>query len=246
VKIEPKAIGVGQYQHDVNQTKLARSLDAGGRGLRERRRRRREYRLGAAAHRISGLNATLAANIVAYRDAHGAFPTPQALLGVPRSATRPSSRPPASCASRTATTRSTPRRCTRKPTRWSSASSPTSSGRGKRRDRRLGDANACAPRPAQIHRRALRPADRAGHPAGTGKARPRPAPRVQDRHLQATASRRSRTCSPACCSKAWSPTSPTSAPSSTSACIRTAWCTSRRWPTNSSRTRTRWSRPATW
>ena len=39
VKIEPKAIGVGQYQHDVDQLPLARALDAQGRGLRERRRR---------------------------------------------------------------------------------------------------------------------------------------------------------------------------------------------------------------
>jgi len=48
VKIEPKAIGVGQYQHDVDQTALARSLDAVV-GLRELGRRRSQYRVGAAA-----------------------------------------------------------------------------------------------------------------------------------------------------------------------------------------------------
>ena len=49
VKIEPKAIGVGQYQHDVDQSGLARSLDAGGRGLRQLGRRRRQHSIGAAA-----------------------------------------------------------------------------------------------------------------------------------------------------------------------------------------------------
>ena len=49
VKIEPKAIGVGQYQHDVDQSGLARSLDAVGGGLRQLGRRRRQHGLGAAA-----------------------------------------------------------------------------------------------------------------------------------------------------------------------------------------------------
>jgi uncharacterized protein len=53
VKIEPKAIGVGQYQHDVNQYRLARARCARG-GLRERRRRRREYRVRAAARARRG------------------------------------------------------------------------------------------------------------------------------------------------------------------------------------------------
>ncbi|WDT82548.1 MAG: S1 RNA-binding domain-containing protein [Candidatus Manganitrophus sp.] len=89
-----------------------------------------------------------------------------------------------------------------------------------------------------IHRRTLRPADGEGHPRRTGEARPRPAPGVQDRRLPG---RRRSPEGPAArhaCWKAWSPTSPTSAPSSISACIRTAWCTSRRWRTASSRTRT--------
>jgi len=84
VKIEPKAIGVGQYQHDVSQTKLARALDA----VVEDCVNAVGVDVNTASipllTRISGLNQTLAANIVAYRDTHGAFPSRQALLSVPR------------------------------------------------------------------------------------------------------------------------------------------------------------------
>ena len=84
VKIDPKAIGVGQYQHDVSQVALARSLEAtvedcvNGVGVD----------LGTASaallSRVAGLSPTLAANIVAYRDEHGAYPTRRALKKVPR------------------------------------------------------------------------------------------------------------------------------------------------------------------
>ena len=84
VKIEPKAIGVGQYQHDVSQLKLARSLDAvvedcvNAVGV--------DVNMASAPllARISGLNATLAQNIVAHRDAHGAFNNRAELLKVAR------------------------------------------------------------------------------------------------------------------------------------------------------------------
>jgi protein Tex len=84
VKIEPKAIGVGQYQHDVDQTGLARSLDAvvedcvNSVGV--------DVNIASVAllTRVSGLNKTLAANIVAYRDENGAFKTRNALKKVPR------------------------------------------------------------------------------------------------------------------------------------------------------------------
>ena len=49
VKIEPKAIGVGQYQHDVDQHRLGRSPGGGGRRCGERGRGRSEHRLGALA-----------------------------------------------------------------------------------------------------------------------------------------------------------------------------------------------------
>ncbi|MBP7080713.1 MAG: RNA-binding transcriptional accessory protein [Rhodocyclaceae bacterium] len=84
VKIDPKSIGVGQYQHDVNQSKLARQLDA----VVEDCVNAVGVDVNTASvpllTRISGLNSTLAGNIVAHRDAHGAFKSREALLKVPR------------------------------------------------------------------------------------------------------------------------------------------------------------------
>ncbi len=84
VKIEPKSIGVGQYQHDVSQTKLARNLDA----VVEDCVNAVGVDVNTASvpllTRISGLNAGLAANIVGYRDTHGAFRSRDDLKKVPR------------------------------------------------------------------------------------------------------------------------------------------------------------------
>ena len=84
VKIDPKAIGVGQYQHDVSQTRLARQLDAvvedcvNGVGV--------DVNMASAPllARISGLSSTLADNIVRHRDTHGAFANRAALMAVSR------------------------------------------------------------------------------------------------------------------------------------------------------------------
>ena len=84
VKIDPKSIGVGQYQHDVNQTQLAKSLDA----VVEDCVNAVGVDVNTASvpllARISGLNQTLAKNIVAYRDENGAFVNRKTLLKVPR------------------------------------------------------------------------------------------------------------------------------------------------------------------
>ncbi|UAW98228.1 RNA-binding transcriptional accessory protein [Halopseudomonas nanhaiensis] len=84
VKIEPKSIGVGQYQHDVSQVKLARSLDA----VVEDCVNAVGVDLNTASvpllTRVSGLNPTIAQNIVAYRDQHGAFKSRRELLKVSR------------------------------------------------------------------------------------------------------------------------------------------------------------------
>ena len=84
VKIEPKSIGVGQYQHDVSQSKLARNLDA----VVEDCVNAVGVDVNTASvpllTRISGLNASLASNIVNYRDTHGAFRSRDALKKVPR------------------------------------------------------------------------------------------------------------------------------------------------------------------
>jgi len=84
VKIEPKAIGVGQYQHDVDQVGLARSLDAVVEDCVNSVGVDVNTASAPLLTRVSGLNRTLAANIVAYRDEHGAFKTRSALKKVPR------------------------------------------------------------------------------------------------------------------------------------------------------------------
>ncbi|MFP5441847.1 MAG: Tex family protein [Gammaproteobacteria bacterium] len=84
VKIEPKSIGVGQYQHDVNQLKLARSLD----GVVEDCVNAVGVDVNTASApllaRIAGLNGTIAGNIVAFRDKNGAFTSREKLKDVPR------------------------------------------------------------------------------------------------------------------------------------------------------------------
>ncbi|MCO6505018.1 MAG: RNA-binding transcriptional accessory protein [Snodgrassella sp.] len=84
VKIDPKSIGVGQYQHDVNQTQLAKSLDAVVEDCVNAVGVDVNTASAPLLARISGLNGTLANNIVNYRDSHGAFANRQSLLKVPR------------------------------------------------------------------------------------------------------------------------------------------------------------------
>jgi uncharacterized protein len=84
VKIDPKSIGVGQYQHDISETKLSRSLDAvvedcvNGVGVD----------LNTASvpllTRVSGIGSSLAASIVSHRDANGPFRSRTALKSVPK------------------------------------------------------------------------------------------------------------------------------------------------------------------
>ncbi len=84
VKIEPKAIGVGQYQHDVNQHHLARKLDA----ILEDCVNAVGVEINTASvpllAKVAGLTESLAGNIVSYREQHGAFRNRQQLLEVPR------------------------------------------------------------------------------------------------------------------------------------------------------------------
>ena len=84
VKIDPKSIGVGQYQHDVNQSQLARSLDAVVEDCVNAVGVDVNTASVALLARISGLNSTLATNIVAWRDQNGAFKHRRELLKVPR------------------------------------------------------------------------------------------------------------------------------------------------------------------
>ena len=84
VKIEPKAIGVGQYQHDVDQYRLARALDARVEDCVNAVGVDVNTASAALLARVSGLSSTVAENIVAFRDQNGAFPSRKALLKVPR------------------------------------------------------------------------------------------------------------------------------------------------------------------
>ncbi len=84
VKIDPKSIGVGQYQHDVNQSRLAKSLDAVVEDCVNAVGVDVNTASAPLLARISGLNQTLAHNIVAYRDENGAFDNRRKLLKVPR------------------------------------------------------------------------------------------------------------------------------------------------------------------
>jgi len=84
VKIDPKAIGVGQYQHDVNQRALAKALDATVEDCVNAVGVDVNTASSALLARVSGLNATLARNIVEYRDAHGAFPNRDTIRKIPR------------------------------------------------------------------------------------------------------------------------------------------------------------------
>jgi uncharacterized protein len=84
VKIEPKSIGVGQYQHDVDQYRLAKSLD----GVVEDAVNAVGVDLNTASapllSRVSGLGSSIAESIVAHRDANGPFKTRKDLLSVAR------------------------------------------------------------------------------------------------------------------------------------------------------------------
>ncbi|QDQ25092.1 RNA-binding transcriptional accessory protein [Chitinimonas arctica] len=84
VKIDPKAIGVGQYQHDLNQGELARTLDAVVEDCVNAVGVDVNMASSALLARVSGLTPTLAGNIVAFRDSHGAFRSRAALKAVPR------------------------------------------------------------------------------------------------------------------------------------------------------------------
>ena len=84
VKIDPKGIGVGQYQHDVSQPQLARSLDAVVEDCVNAVGVDVNTASAPLLARVSGLHPTLAANIVAYRDANGPFRKRQQLKKVPR------------------------------------------------------------------------------------------------------------------------------------------------------------------
>ncbi|NYI04475.1 Tex family protein [Allostreptomyces psammosilenae] len=84
VKIDPKSIGVGQYQHDVSEAKLSRSLDAVVEDCVNAVGVDVNTASAPLLRRVSGIGEGLAENIVAHRDAHGPFRTRRALKDVAR------------------------------------------------------------------------------------------------------------------------------------------------------------------
>ena len=84
VKIDPKSIGVGQYQHDVNQRALARSLDATVEDCVNAVGVDVNTASEPLLARVSGLNSLLVKNIVEFRNANGPFPNRKAIRKVPR------------------------------------------------------------------------------------------------------------------------------------------------------------------
>ena len=123
VKIEPKAIGVGQYQHDVNQRALARNLDATVEDCVNAVGVDVNTASAPLLSRVSGLNSLLAKNIVEFRNTNGAFRNRKAhaqSAAHGRQDLRASRR--FSAHQRRRQSRSTALLSTRKPIRWSNAS----------------------------------------------------------------------------------------------------------------------------
>jgi uncharacterized protein len=84
VKIDPKSIGVGQYQHDVSELKLSRSLDAVVEDCVNAVGVDVNTASAPLLRRVSGITEGLATSIVAHRDTHGPFRTRKGLADVPR------------------------------------------------------------------------------------------------------------------------------------------------------------------
>ena len=182
VKIDPKSIGVGQYQHDIAEHKLSRSLDAVVEDCVNAVGVDVNTASAPLLARVSGVGETLAQNIVQHRDENGAFRSRADLKKVPRLGPKAFEQ----CAgflrilggddpldSSSVHPEAYPGRA------------PDHRGDQERHQgahrRREDVARAGA---AEVHRREVRRAHRHRHSARTGKARPRSAPRIQDGGIQ--------------------------------------------------------------
>ena len=177
VKIDPKSIGVGQYQHDLPESSLSRSLDAVVEDARERRRRGRQHRLGpAAAPRLRDHRRASRRRSSTHRDAHGPFRArdgaqrraaarPEGVRAVRGLPAHPRRRRPA-------------RRLRRAPRGLPGGAPDRREGGRRRRDAARQRPEAAVAQAAAVRRRPVRAPDRDRHPRRAGEARPRPAPRV--------------------------------------------------------------------
>ena len=182
VKIDPKSIGVGQYQHDLSEVKLSRSLDAvvedcvNGVGV--------DVNTASAPllARVSGIGAGLAENIVAHRDANGPFKSRKGLKDVARLGPKAYEQcagflrirggdDPLDASSVHPEAYPVVRRMV-KSAGW----------RGRLADRQ--HRGAALAQAGRVRGRGVRSADRHRHPGGAGEARARPASGLQDGDLQ--------------------------------------------------------------
>ncbi len=182
VRIEPKAIGVGQYQHDVSQLQLARKLDAVVEDCVNAVGADVNTASAPLLSRISGLSDSIARNIVAFRDQNGPFRERKQILQVPRVGDRTFQQ--AAGFLRIMDGDNPLDRSAVHPEAYPVVErivSQTGAGgrRADRQDERPADTDA-----GGICRRSFRRADRQGHSARTREARTRPAPRVPDGGVQ--------------------------------------------------------------
>ena len=227
VKIDPKSIGVGQYQHDLAEMKLSRSLDAVV-----------EDCVNAVGVDVNTASAPLLTRVSGHRrrrwprtswrtaTRNGPFRTRRALKEVPRLGPKAFEQcagflrirdgdDPLDASSVHPEAYPVVRRIVA-----ATGRRPAVADRQRRRA-----ARAAAGR---LRRRHVRPADGHRHPRASWRSRAATRGRRSRRPRSPRAWRRSPTSSRAWCWRAWSPTWPRSARSSTSACTRTAWCTCRR------------------
>ena len=97
VKIDPKSIGVGQYQHDVSQKKLSESLDFVVDTVVNQVGVNINTASPALLAHVAGLNKTISENIVKYRETEGLIRSREAIKKVPRLGAKLLNRRPASC-----------------------------------------------------------------------------------------------------------------------------------------------------
>ena len=243
VKIDPKSIGVGQYQHDVNQSELARTLDA----VVEDCVNSVGVDLNTASvpllARVSGLSGSVAKAVVRWREANGAFRNRQQLLDVSGLGAKTFEQSAGFLRIRGGDnpldmTGVHPETYPVVEKMMAATGKPVAELMGRAEMLKTLKPELFAEREVRRHHGARTSWASWKSPAATR------AP-ISRWRASTTASKTSRTCAKAWCWKARSATWPRSAPSSTWACTRTAWSTSASWRTSSSTMRARSSRPAT-
>ncbi len=223
VKIDPKSIGVGQYQHDVNQSELARTLDA----VVEDCVNSVGVDLNTASvpllTRVSGLSASVAKAVVRWREAHGAFRSRQQLLDVSGLGAKTFEQSAGFLRIRGG---DNPLDMTGVHPETYPVVEKIIATTGKPVAELMGRAEMLKHAQARaVRQRAVRRHHRQGHPGRAGKARPRPAPRLQGGALQRRRGGHRRPEGRHGAGRHGEQRGRSSAPSSTWACTRTAWCT---------------------